>query len=71
VPRRNGGEIAYCSLKVWQCVVALAVRYLSAACVHLAHLRERVAWVACLAGLTRVRARVRAYEDTPHRLAGG
>jgi len=56
---------------VWLCVIALVGRYPSVACVHLAPLRAGVAWVACLAGLARVRARVRAYEGTPHRLAGG
>ena len=65
------GEISYCAPSVWLCVIALAGRYPSAARVHLAHLREGVAWVACLAGLARVRTRVRAYEDTPHRLAEG
>ena len=71
VPRRNGGEIAYCAPSVWLCVIALAGRYPSVACVHLAPLRAGVAWLACLAGLAGVRARVRAYEGTPHRLAGG
>jgi len=61
VPRRNGGEIAYCAPSVWLCVIALAGRYPSVACVHLAPLRAGVAWVACLAGLARVRARVRVY----------
>jgi len=68
VPRRNGEEIEHCAPSVWLCVIALAGRYPSAACVHLAPLREGIAWVACLAGLARVRARVRAYEGTPHRL---
>jgi len=71
VPRRNGGEIAYCAPSVWLCVIALAGRYPSVACVHLEPLREGVDWMACLAGLARVRARVRAYEDTPHQQAGG
>jgi len=71
VPRRDEGEIAYCAPSVWLCVIALAGRCPSAACVHLAPLREGVAWGACLAGLARVRARVRVYEDTPHWLAGG
>jgi len=59
VPRRNG-EIAYCAPSVWLCVIARAGRYPSAACVHLAHLREGAAWVACLAGLARMHERVRA-----------
>ena len=71
VRRRSWWETAYCAPSVWLCVIALAFRYPSAACVHLSHLREGVAWVACLAGVDRVRACVRAYEDTPHRLAGG
>jgi len=60
VPRRNGGEIAYCAPSVWLCVIALAGRYPSAACVHLAHLREGAAWVASVAGLVRMHERVRA-----------
>jgi len=71
VRRRNVLEIAYCAPSVWLCANTLACRYPSAACVHLSHLREGVAWVACLAALARVRVCVRAYEDTPHRLAGG
>jgi len=71
VPRRNGGEIAYCAPSVWLCVIALAGRYPSVAYVHLEPLRKGAAWVSCLAGLARVRARVRAYEDTLHRQAGG
>ena len=71
VPRRNGEEIAYCAPSVWLCVIALTGRFPSVVCVHLAPLREGVAWVAYLAGLARVRARVRAYDGTPHRLAGG
>jgi len=50
---------------VWLCVIALTGCYPSVACVHLATLRELVA------GLARVRARVRAYDGTPHRLAEG
>ena len=65
MPRRNGGEMANCAPSVWLCVIALTGCYPSVACVHLAPLRE---WVA---GLARVRARVRAYDGTPHRLAEG
>jgi len=54
---------------VWLCVIALAGRYPSVACVHLAPLRAGVAWVACLAGLARVRARVRAYSRFRKNLA--
>jgi len=71
LPRRKGEEIAYCAPSSWLCAIALAGRYLSVVCVYLAPLRAGVAWVVCLAGLASVRARVWAYEGTPHRLTGG